>query len=595
MKRFHFLLASSTIPMALLLAPDLSSRVSAQAAPTAIEASLDEAGLNAEALEALARDVETTEERVRELRARAQELTARAEALAGEADALQDEADALAAAPDSDTAAIEDAAARAASTADAAEDAAEEAADARAEAEAAEREAQALRERLEAAEREAREIRERAAQEEAEREAAQEAEREAEREAAEESEREAAQEADEVPAADVEAEVEAEVEPRRDAAPETETEAEAAPAVAPEREETRRERRRERDAGEAVETLADEVVSEEEPLRLQDVREGRRERVEEGVTITEEPGARTILQEGDQIIIRQAEEERVRRTYSDVRRERRGDQEVLIAPREGNVEIITILDTDGNLVRRIRREADGTETVLIDNTRLSRSERDRRDESWGERRIDRRDGRRDDRREGARFGYEGSVFSFRVDIPPPVLRIPQERYVVDYGDVYEDDLDEIFSAPPVAEIHDRYTLDEVRYNPNLRDYMARVDLDTVTFDTGSWSLSPGQIDQLSRAARAMNRVIDRNPDEIFLIEGHTDAIGRAIDNLSLSDRRAESVAYILTRFYEVPPENLVTQGYGEEYLKIDTQAAERRNRRVTIRRITPLIAQGPRG
>jgi len=591
MKCFHFLLASSTIPMALLLAPDLSSRVSAQVAATAIEASLDEAGLNAEALEALARDVETTGERVRELRARAQELTARAEALAGEADALQDEADALAAAPDRDTAAIEDAAARAASTADAAEDAAEEAADARAEAEAAEREAQALRERLEAAEREAREIRERAAQEEAEREAAQEAEREAERETAQEAEREA----DEVPAADVEAEVEAEVEPRRDAAPETETEAEAAPAVEPEREETRRERRRERDAGEAVETLADEVVSEEEPLRLQDVREGRRERVEEGVTITEEPGARTILQEGDQIIIRQAEEERVRRTYSDVRRERRGDQEVLIAPREGNVEIITILDTDGNLVRRIRREADGTETVLIDNTRLSRSERDRRDERWGERRIDRRDGRRDDRREGARFGYEGSVFSFRVDIPPPVLRIPQERYVVDYGDVYEDDLDEIFSAPPVAEIHDRYTLDEVRYNPNLRDYMARVDLDTVTFDTGSWSLSPGQIDQLSRAARAMNRVIDRNPDEIFLIEGHTDAIGRAIDNLSLSDRRAESVAYILTRFYDVPPENLVTQGYGEEYLKIDTQAAERRNRRVTIRRITPLIAQGPRG
>lgn len=194
-----------------------------------------------------------------------------------------------------------------------------------------------------------------------------------------------------------------------------------------------------------------------------------------------------------------------------------------------------------------------------------------------------------------RFGYDGGAFSFRINIPPPVVRMPRERYVVEYGDLYEDELAEIFSAPPVAEIYDRFTLDEVRYNPHLRDYMARVDLDTVTFDTGSWSLSPQQIEQLGRAARAMNRVIDENPNEIFLIEGHTDAIGRAIDNLSLSDRRAESVAYILTRIYDVPPENLVTQGYGEEFLKIDTQEAERRNRRVTIRRITPLIAQGPRG
>jgi len=621
MKRFHLLLASTTIPMALLLAPDLSSRVSAQTDPAAIEASLDEAGLDSEALEALAREVETTEERVRELRGRAQELTARAGALATEADALQDEADTLAAAPDSDAAAIEEAAARAAGTADAAEDAAEEAADARAEAEAAEREAQTLRERLEAAEREAREIRERAAEEEAGRETAEEveqetegeAEREAEREAAEEAEREAAEQAEReavTPEAEdeveVEAEAEAEAEAEGEAEAEAEAEAEVETEVAPEREAgSEADEPEARDPAPAEETVSEETVSEEtareeivpedEPLRFQDVREGRRERVEEGVTITEEPGARTILQEGDQIIIRQAEEERVRRTYSDVRRERRGDQEVHIAPREGDVEIITILDTDGNLVRRIRREADGTETVLIDNTRPSRSERDRREDRWGERRSDRREGRRDDRREGARFGYDGSVFSFRIDIPPPVLRIPQDRYVVDYGDVYEDDLADIFSAPPVAEIHGRYTLDEVRYNPNLRDYMARVDLDTVTFDTGSWSLSRGQVDQLDRVAQAMNQVIDRNPEEIFLIEGHTDAIGRAIDNLSLSDRRAESVAYILTRFYDVPPENLVTQGYGEEYLKIDTRAAERRNRRVTIRRITPLIAQGPRG
>ena len=46
---------------------------------------------------------------------------------------------------------------------------------------------------------------------------------------------------------------------------------------------------------------------------------------------------------------------------------------------------------------------------------------------------------------------------------------------------------------------------------------------------------------------------------------------------------------ILTDFYGIPPENLVTQGYGERYLKVRTELAERLNRRVQVRRITPLI------
>ncbi len=336
--------------------------------------------------------------------------------------------------------------------------------------------------------------------------------------------------------------------------------------------------------------------AEEEPERIQDVREGRRERVENGVTIIEEPGARTIIREDDQLIIRQDEGERLERIYRDVRRERRGGEDVVITPRESGVEIITVLDTEGNLLRRIRREPDGRETVLIDNTPRERTERER----WGDRRDGRRDDRRGDRaddrwRDERRLRRDSGYFEYRIELAPPVIRIPREEYIVDYGRVRAPELERIFLAPPVAEVRERYTLDEVRYNPNLRDYMRRVDLDTVTFDSGSWRLSPAQIDQLGRVAEAMNAVIDENPDEIFLVEGHTDAVGRAIDNLSLSDRRAESVAYVLSEYYDVPPENLVTQGYGEEYLKVDTEAAERRNRRVTIRRITPLLATGPRG
>jgi OmpA-OmpF porin, OOP family len=85
------------------------------------------------------------------------------------------------------------------------------------------------------------------------------------------------------------------------------------------------------------------------------------------------------------------------------------------------------------------------------------------------------------------------------------------------------------------------------------------------------------------------RAIQRNPREVFLIEGHTDATGNDTDNLSLSDRRAEGVATVLSEQFQVPPENLTTQGYGKQYLKIPSPGPERRNRRVTGRNITPRL------
>ena len=86
--------------------------------------------------------------------------------------------------------------------------------------------------------------------------------------------------------------------------------------------------------------------------------------------------------------------------------------------------------------------------------------------------------------------------------------------------------------------------------------------------------------KLAAIAEGLNRAISENPSEVFLIEGHTDAVGPDVDNLSLSDRRAESVAIALTQQFGVPAENLSTQGYGEQYLKVPTDGPERANRRV---------------
>jgi outer membrane protein OmpA-like peptidoglycan-associated protein len=174
-------------------------------------------------------------------------------------------------------------------------------------------------------------------------------------------------------------------------------------------------------------------------------------------------------------------------------------------------------------------------------------------------------------------------------LAPPVIRIAPELYIRETVRATPDDIYLTLAAPPVERIDRRYTLDEIRYSEPLRARMPRVDIDTVNFEFGSWEVAPDQIDRLAGVAQGMQRAIQRNPAEVFLIEGHTDAVGNDVDNLSLSDHRAESVAVVLTNQFGIPAENLTSQGYGKQFLKIPTPAPERANRRVAVRRITPLL------
>jgi outer membrane protein OmpA-like peptidoglycan-associated protein len=121
--------------------------------------------------------------------------------------------------------------------------------------------------------------------------------------------------------------------------------------------------------------------------------------------------------------------------------------------------------------------------------------------------------------------------------------------------------------------------------------MRRIDIQSITFETDSAIIEPTQAQALEDLANVILDLIERNPGEVFLIEGHTDLVGDDVYNLALSDRRAEAVAVALTDYFNVPPENLVTQGYGEQYPNIPTETSERENRRVAVRRITPLVTE----
>ncbi len=68
----------------------------------------------------------------------------------------------------------------------------------------------------------------------------------------------------------------------------------------------------------------------------------------------------------------------------------------------------------------------------------------------------------------------------------------------------------------------------------------------------------------------------------FMIAGHTDATGSDAYNLSLSQRRAESVKTFLVASFKLDAEKLVVIGYGEEQLKAPDKPDAGENRRVQV-------------
>ena len=320
------------------------------------------------------------------------------------------------------------------------------------------------------------------------------------------------------------------------------------------------------------EKAAEEEFEQQRPRkaqRLEELKRQRKESVQEGGKriVIEEPDSRVIVKEQDRLIIRHDETERFRRKARDVREKRRHDgvREVIFVRPDG-AEIVAEYDAEDRLLRRLRRER-GREYVIIDNRHY-----------YGDRDYDSR-----------RYGGPGGTVEFYVDLPPLLeIGMPREKYIVEYDSASEEDLYEALTAPPLEELDRGYALEEITHD--LRERMRSIDLDTINFEFGSWQVDPEYFDTLERLAEVINRILEEDPEEVFLIEAHSDAVGSEIDNLSLSDRRAEAVAVILTDTFSVPAENLVTQGYGEQFLKIQTELPERENRRVSVRRIKPLMS-----
>jgi outer membrane protein OmpA-like peptidoglycan-associated protein len=183
----------------------------------------------------------------------------------------------------------------------------------------------------------------------------------------------------------------------------------------------------------------------------------------------------------------------------------------------------------------------------------------------------------------------GETFNIQLGMQfQPGRHVPRDVFAAEVDD---QQLEDVLAAPPLMPVKRRYTLNEIENSPDLRDAMPHIEVDTIHFGFGESFVREEEIDNLDRIAEIMERILSRHPHEVFIIEGHTDAVGSDQSNLELSRLRAEAVKQALVTYYVIPPENLVTVGYGERYLKIPTLDPEPENRRVSIARATPLLGE----
>ncbi len=105
----------------------------------------------------------------------------------------------------------------------------------------------------------------------------------------------------------------------------------------------------------------------------------------------------------------------------------------------------------------------------------------------------------------------------------------------------------------------------------------------VMFDYDSATLKPGGQTEIARVATVLNKY----PQTMLRVEGHTDTRGSEEYNQKLSERRADSVKNALIQ-QGVNAQRITTVGYGESQPISSDDAA---NRRVNIV-ITPIVAQG---
>ncbi len=136
---------------------------------------------------------------------------------------------------------------------------------------------------------------------------------------------------------------------------------------------------------------------------------------------------------------------------------------------------------------------------------------------------------------------------------------------------------------------DPLKINEIKSSHNARTRAYGVEIDNINFLIGDPVVAHEEAKKLHELALALKKIITKRPNEMFLIEGHTDAVGKQKYNMPLSHYRAAAFKSTLVAQYHIPERNIVVAGYGSDFLKVNVATPERANRRITVRRVTDLM------
>jgi outer membrane protein OmpA-like peptidoglycan-associated protein len=106
-----------------------------------------------------------------------------------------------------------------------------------------------------------------------------------------------------------------------------------------------------------------------------------------------------------------------------------------------------------------------------------------------------------------------------------------------------------------------------------------VNMSDVLFDFGQFTLKPGAKEKLAK----ISGILISHPGLTLEVDGHTDSVGSDAVNLTLSERRADTVrAYLVAQ--GVAPDTISAHGFGKEQpvATNDTASGRQLNRRVEI-------------
>ncbi len=255
--------------------------------------------------------------------------------------------------------------------------------------------------------------------------------------------------------------------------------------------------------------------------------------------VVEDPNGDLRVLKDDDALIRRPGDEVTTETFND------GSSRNIVTKPDGS-RVITIRGRDGTVLRRVNVDPQGNEYVLFDD-----------------------------------LTQETAVV---------VNELPQVEQRTATASTADEDALRLALQSQLATAQERqFSLRQVRDIRQVRALAPELELDAVRFETGSAAIRPEQARSLANIGSTLARLVAEDPRTVILVEGHTDAVGDATYNLALSDRRAETVALALTEYFDVPPENMITQGYGESALKVPTETAEQANRRAVVRNITSLL------